>query len=141
MTSFLKLVIGVAFSVIVSSPSAGELTLPFDGGIDGDTIRTHLNLPAPLNRVSIRILGIDTPEKGKRAKCAREAMLADKATYATKQLTANSTTMLVRNMKWDKYGGRIVGEVWINSINIGQALIAQGVAVPYDGGKKQSWCR
>lgn len=138
---FVRSLVGTLLAITCHSVSANELVLPIVGGIDGDTIRTYVSLPAPLNRVSIRIRGIDTPEKGKRAACAQEAMLADKASLAAKELIANATTMVVSSLKWDKYGGRIVGDVSINGVDVGRALIAQGVAAPYDGGKKQSWCR
>lgn len=138
---FVRSLVGTLLAITCYSVAANELVLPIVGGIDGDTLRTYVSLPPPLNRVSIRIRGIDTPEKGKRAACAQEAMLADKASLATKELIANATTMVVSSLKWDKYGGRIVGDVSINGVDIGQALIAQGVAAPYGGGKKQSWCR
>ena len=45
--------------------------------IDGDTIEVAAPwLPDPLNKkLSIRIFGVDTPEKGFRAKCDSEAHL------------------------------------------------------------------
>ena len=41
---------------------------------------------------------------------------------------------------WDKYGGRIDAEVWIDDILLSDALIAAGLARPYNGGKRAGWC-
>lgn len=116
--------------------------MPIVGTVDGDTIRTYfVDMPCPLCRGSVRIRGIDTPEKGSRAKCAVESELAARASALTKKLIGTQDTMVVSNYHWDKYGGRIVADVHIGGVNIGQSLIEAGLAVPYDGGKKTSWCR
>lgn len=132
----------VALLLVAASPAfAGEMTLPIVGGIDGDTIRTYLNLPCPLCKAAVRIDGIDTPEKGHRAKCEKEHQLALQATEFTRSLIGTSTTMKITNFRWDKYGGRIDAVVYINGVNLGQELILSGFAVPYTGsGPKKNWC-
>ena len=98
-----------------SQAAAPTLTLPIVGGIDGDTISTTLPLPCPLCRASVRVRGVDTPEKSKaRAKCGKEIELAHNATAVTKDLIGSATTMTLRNFKWDKYGGRIDADVTIS---------------------------
>lgn len=112
--------------------------------IDGDTIKiilSPLKDYPPLDNVSIRILGIDTPEHDWRAKCLLEKELGLKAKQHVIDLIGNAKRIKVTNYKWDKYGGRIDGNVSINSIDIGQSLIDNNLARPYTGkGPKSNWC-
>ena len=41
---------------------------------------------------------------------------------------------------WDKFGGRIDADVFINGENFAQMQIDKGLARPYFGEKKKSWC-
>jgi endonuclease YncB( thermonuclease family) len=117
------------------------LILPIIKIIDGDTIKTYLSLPAPLNKVSIRILGIDTPESTWRAKCKAEKALGKKATQFLKDFVGSTPVMTVTNFKWDKFGSRIDGTVFINGKNIPELLIENGFAREYYGkGPKSDWC-
>ena len=56
--------------------------------IDGDTVGIAATwLPAPLKpELSVRVYGVDTPEKGHRAQCASEAQRGEAASAFTKQL-------------------------------------------------------
>lgn len=136
-----SLLVATTLAVNAAQTSA-PLSLPIRGGVDGDTIRSQIDaLPCPLCKVSVRIRGIDTPEKGVRAKCAKEADLANQASNFTKSLINSATTMTILDTKWDKYGGRIDGYVIINNHNIGDQLIKAGLAQPYTGkGRKPDWC-
>ena len=106
---------------------------------DGDTVKLkemYLNaLP-----ISVRIRGIDTPEKSFRAKCAKEKKLASKATKKLKKIIKNSSVIYYQNVGWDKYGGRILADIYNEKGNIADQMIATGLAYKYDGGKKKSWC-
>lgn len=109
---------------------------------DGDTMFTNLaQLPAPLNAVSIRLYGIDTPELGWRADCEEEAALAIKAKQFVVDLIGDNKMVSVTNYKWDKFGGRIDGIVFVDGKDIGQELIKVDLARPYMGrGQKPTWC-
>lgn len=107
--------------------------------IDGDTLRIEIPAMLPL-KYSIRINGIDTPEKAGRAKCEQEALLAEKASEFTKNLVKNLKTFEISNIKHDKYGGRLLASVKINNIDVGRALQKEGLARIYHGEKKLSWC-
>lgn len=129
------------FSNIVN---AGQepLTLPILNVIDGDTIESSLNLPIPLNKVYIRVNGIDTPESTHLAKCHKEQMAGGKAKEYMRRLLKSSVTMVITDYKWDKYGGRIDANVFIDNINVGEAMIKAGLALPYNGrGDKPDWCK
>ena len=130
-------------AVLLLIPSiAFAWELPIVKVIDGDTIATQVpNMPIELHHYSIRVRGIDTPEKGGRAKCPEEAALAQRASLATKRLAMNAKTMTLSNCTHDKYGGRFVCDVKINGYDIGSKLIQEKLARSYDGGKKESWCK
>lgn len=108
--------------------------------IDGDTLRVEIPSMSPL-KYSIRINGIDTPEKAGRAKCEKEAELAKKASEFTKNLVSNLKSSKITNIKHDKYGGRLLADVEINNVDVGRMLIKEGFARIYHGDKKLSWCK
>lgn len=131
----------IILSASCISASAANLTLPIRNVVDGDTINSTLKLPCPLCAVSVRISGIDTPESTYQAKCPKEKALGLEAKAYTKKLIGENTEMTVRNIKWDKYGGRINGYVEVEGVDIGKALIEKGLARPYTGiGPKSNWC-
>jgi micrococcal nuclease len=110
--------------------------------IDGDTVEVAVDfLPSPLPpRLSIRVMGVDTPEKAPRAQCDAEAALARKASAFTKDAVANALEIDIKILKWDKYGGRVLGEVYLDHQSLAQSLISAGLARPYKGEAKSSWC-
>ena len=109
--------------------------------VDGDTVEVQVDwLPAELgNKLKIRVYGVDTPEKGARAKCEAEAMLGAKATEFTKKFVANKNAS-VEIKEWDKFGGRILGDVIVNGKSLRAELISKGYAREYFGDAKKSWC-
>jgi len=111
--------------------------------IDGDTVEVEATfLPKPLKPVlSIRVLGIDTPEKGSRSKCSKEAALGNEASKFTKHMVSESKKQQVSIKTWDKYGGRVLGDVLLDGKSLSDELIKQGLARPYFGGAKSSWCK
>ena len=110
--------------------------------IDGDTVAFQADfLPAPLKKeLSIRVFGVDTPEKGFRAQCPSEAQRGEAASAFTKQAVAASTQRQVILIDWDKYGGRVLGDVLLDGKSLRQMLITKGFAREYYGEAKQSWC-
>lgn len=110
--------------------------------IDGDTIVFAAPfIPDPLPKeLSLRIYGVDTPEKGWRAKCKIEENLGILATDAIQELINNSYRREIVLLDWDMYGGRVLGDVLLDGVSIRQILINKGYAKPYYGRKKESWC-
>jgi endonuclease YncB( thermonuclease family) len=111
--------------------------------IDGDTVAFQADfLPAPLKKeLSIRVFGVDTPEKGFRAQCPSEAHRGEAASAFTKAAVAQASQRQVVLMDWDKYGGRVLGDVLLNGQSLRQMLIANGFAREYYGEAKTSWCQ
>lgn len=109
---------------------------------DGDTVVIEAPfLPAPLKKeLAVRIYGVDTPEKGFRAKCPSEDARGQAASKFTKDLIANSQKRQVVLYDWDKFGGRVLGDIILNGQSLRSALIANGYAREYFGEAKQSWC-
>ncbi len=137
----MKNYLAVAILAMSSTVYATDMVLPVRGVVDGDTIQTVLELPCPLCYASIRILGIDTPESNFLAKCSAEQVKGTAAKEFLKEYVGDATTMIVRNIKWDKYGGRINANVDINGVDIGKLMIEKGYARPYRGiGPKSDWC-
>ena len=135
-----------AILILASSAANAFVAKTYDAQVvrvlDGDTVVIAANyLPEPLKpELSVRIFGIDTPEKAPRAKCIAEAELGLAATAFTKQAVANAKTIQVSIMAWDKYGGRVLGDLLLNGNSLSKMLIDAGLARRYFGEKKESWC-
>ena len=109
---------------------------------DGDTVVIAAPfLPKPLKQeLAVRIFGVDTPEKGFRAKCPAEDQRGQAATTFTKNAINASQQRQVVLYDWDKFGGRVLGDIILNGQSLRAMLIANGFAREYYGDAKQSWC-
>lgn len=109
---------------------------------DGDTVVISAPfLPAPLKpELAVRIYGVDTPEKGFRAQCPSEDQRGQAATAFTKQAVATTQKHQVTLYAWDKFGGRVLGDIILNGVSLRSELIKNGFAREYYGDAKQSWC-
>ena len=106
---------------------------------DGDTCYVLApSLPEPLQKMSVRILGIDTPEI--RGDCDEEKALAKQGRVVANREFREAETIEFRDLKWDKYGGRVLSNVYLDGELYSQKLIDVGLARPYDGGTKEAWC-
>ena len=113
--------------------------------IDGDSyVISAPFLPRPLKQTLVlRIHGIDTPEAGWRARCNRERRLAGHArTLVDDWFQDAAGDYVVALQRWDKYGGRVLSNVYGNQEGIDRYLLRHGCAVPYSGrGKRHNWCQ
>lgn len=110
--------------------------------IDGDTVVVKADwIPKPLKKeIAVRIYGVDTPEKNPRAKCEAEHAKAQVASGFTKKTIELSTKHQLVLMDWDKYGGRVLGDILLDGASLRKILIQQGHAREYYGATKKSWC-
>lgn len=110
---------------------------------DGDTVVVAAPfLPPPLKpELAVRIWGVDTPETGNRAQCVAEDQQGRAATRFTRQAVAQSIERKYVLYAWDKYGGRVLGDIVLDGRSLRAQLIQQGFAREYYGDAKQSWCR
>ncbi len=109
---------------------------------DGDTIVIAAPfLPQPLKpELAVRIYGVDTPEKGFRAQCPAEDAKGQAASKFTKDAVAAAQKRQVTLYAWDKFGGRVLGDILLNGQSLRAMLIQNGFAREYYGDAKQSWC-
>lgn len=110
---------------------------------DGDTFTIGAEWSPYDLEWSIRVDGIDTPEKGTRAKCGRERDLSKQASDLTKKLLNESgNRVTLRNVGHDKYGGRLDATVILeDGRSLGDELLKAGLAKRYNGGgPKPNWC-
>jgi endonuclease YncB( thermonuclease family) len=134
----------IAFFAIAFSSTA--IANPYEYKIlkvsDGDTVVFEAPfMPAPLKpQLSLRVLGVDTPEKGARAGCPSEAAAAEKASAFTKNLVANAKKIQIELKEHDKFGGRVLGDLIVDGQRLSELLIKNGHARAYFGDKKASWC-
>lgn len=110
--------------------------------IDGDTIVIEAPyLPAPLKpELGVRIFGVDTPEKSFRAKCDSEKQRGEQASVFVKNLITSTKKYQVVLYDWDKFGGRVLGDMLFDGVSLRELLIKNGFARAYFGDAKQSWC-
>lgn len=110
--------------------------------IDGDTVVIAAPwLLAPLKpELAVRVFGVDTPEKGSKAKCPQEDQLGRMATSFTKSVVGSGNRVQMYLIDWDKYGGRVLGDIVVNGNSLRMLLIQKGYAREYYGTAKTSWC-
>jgi len=101
--------------------------------IDGDTLE---DMAAD---ITYRIVNIDTPETGSRARCAAERELGNRATREARALVAAATQFEIRPTgRIDRYQ-RAIAFVVIDGRDLGETLIAEGLARPWRG-RREPWC-
>lgn len=101
--------------------------------IDGDTIR---DMAAD---ITYRIVNIDTPETGSRARCVAERELGNRATQQARTLITEAGIVDVRPTgRIDRYG-RTIAYVVVDGRDLGETLIAAGLARPWRG-RREPWC-
>lgn len=109
---------------------------------DGDTFNVDIPGIHPFfgNSIPIRVIGIDTAEMSSKNDCARKKALA--ARKRTQDLLNGATKITLSNIKKDKYF-RVLAKVTIDDkIDLGQLLLDEKLAYPYDGSAKPKtdWC-
>jgi endonuclease YncB( thermonuclease family) len=109
---------------------------------DGDTVVISAPfLPKPLKpELAVRVFGVDTPEKGFRAQCPSEDARGQAASEFTKKAVASTKKHQVTLYAWDKFGGRVLGDMILDGVSLRAELIRNGFAREYYGDAKQSWC-
>jgi endonuclease YncB( thermonuclease family) len=101
--------------------------------IDGDTIDDRAS------GIRYRLANIDAPETGDNAKCHRERMRGEEATRAAIRLVRSAAQVQVRpTFRRDRYGRR-VAFVLVDGRDLGEELMARGLAQPWRGWRRK-WC-
>ena len=109
--------------------------------IDGDTFVGDVMLAdkTEVMSVKIRLRNVDTPEI--HGNCDTEIKRAKYAKQRLAELLPVDSVVEIKNIKNDKYAGRIDANVY-DSANrdIGAVLVKEKVGRSYNGGKRKSWC-
>ena len=129
-------------TVSMPAAAAADYAWPVVRVVDGDTVAVDASadLPPELADLRVRLRGVDTPEKGGRAKCDSERDAGQAATAFTERAVAGASTIVVRDLEWGKWGGRVIADLVLDGRSLSQSLIAAGHGRAYDGGKRGSWC-
>lgn len=108
---------------------------------DGDTFSAGVMLDADVEiTVRVRLINVDTPEMN--GKCVAEKIMAQNARDLLATLIPRGTVVELKNIKDDKYLGRINANVILpDGRDVGRVMIDSGLARPYSGGKRAPWCR
>jgi endonuclease YncB( thermonuclease family) len=137
----LAVAVGGALGFLAAAPamhpagatSPADFVLCHTGGgthcvVDGDTIW--------IAGEKVRIADIDAPETHP-PRCAREADLGRRATQRL-QAMLNAGAVTLSDEGRDRYG-RKLAVVSRDGRSLGQALVAEGLARPWDG-RRRPWC-
>ena|SRR3989338_7095038 len=142
----------ILFFALISLPSLSEPDCQHDAktfrcvkvlkNYDGDTITVDIPGVHPLvgENISVRVIGIDTPEMKGKGSCEKEAAQVAKELVGSMLKSAKRVDLI--NVQRDKYF-RILATVEADGRSIADALIKQKLAYAYDGGKKlqPNWCQ
>lgn len=125
-------------ALAVKTTAPGPVVAQVVSVYDGDTITVDAKpWPGVTIRTNVRINGIDTPEI--RGKCDEEKALALKARDRVRRLVG--LTVKLFNIRFGKFAGRVVADVYTEGGWVNEVLVAEGLARKYDGtGPRQPWC-
>ena len=132
------LFIGLAHSLVAKVP---DLTATVASVFDGDTFgaTVHLENGASVF-VNVRIMNIDAPEMN--GECQYEKELAERAKNRLTELLPRDSTVTLSKIKDDKYLKRIDALTLLaNGDDVGKIMVREKLAVYYNGGKRQPWCK
>ena len=132
----------LAFICVVGCPLVGY-AMPATVGyvVDGDTFAAvaHVDKNTDVN-VRVRIANVDTPEM--HGACESEIRRANLARNRLMELIPNGSTVELKNIRDDKYAGRIDANVILrDGRDVGKILINEKLGRPYSGGKRAGWCK
>lgn len=113
-------------------PAAAE-TIPSHAiyMIDGDT--------AEIDGIRYRLVGYDTPETY-QAQCEFERTWGNQATSRARQLVAAAGAINLSVLPGKDRYGRGLARISVSGTDLGDILIAENLARPYDGGRRAGWC-
>ncbi len=109
--------------------------------LDGDTFAAIVHVADGIDvPARVRLMNVDTPEV--RGACPDEIARANRARDALGQMIPVGTRVDLRDIKDDKYLGRIDAYVsGADGVDVGRKLIKAGLGRSYSGGKRKPWCQ
>jgi endonuclease YncB( thermonuclease family) len=106
--------------------------------VDGDTFVARVHVRDGLDvATKVRLRSIDAPEL--HARCADEFVKARAATAGLRALL-DQREVTLSAIGFDKYGRVLADVATVRTPDVGAAMLKQGLARPYAGGHRESWC-
>ena len=105
--------------------------------IDGDSLVCRISLGFDIHfSSSVRLFGVDSPES--RTRNLDEKARGLLAKDFLKDSIENGKKIIIKTELKDSRGkfGRVLGTIWVDGVNINQALINNNLAVAYYGQSK-----
>ena len=103
--------------------------------VDGDTVDVRMDLGFNVwHKCRVRLVGINAPESRTRDLEEKARGLAAKD-WLKDILDSAQSDIEMQSHGVGKYG-RVLGELYINEVNINQLMVKEGHAKEYDGGKR-----
>lgn len=97
--------------------------------VDGDTIWLNVDVGFRIwTEQEYRLVGVNTPEKGK--------LNYKEANAFVNALAAAGTTVVAKTYKDEEKYGRWLCDLYVEDIDVDEAIIAAGLGVYYTGGKR-----
>lgn len=105
-----------------------EYKATIENVVDGDTVDAFIDLGFKVCiKQRLRLAGLDTPERGQPGYLEAKAFVIDKVL---------DKVVVIKTEKVSKWG-YFLADVFIDGSHLNKALLAEGLAKPYDGGKKE----
>lgn len=143
---YVRLLIAVVVLALFTSTARSEEILPGPVTarvvrvVDGDTIQVAVRIWLGQEvTTAVRVIGVDTPEL--KGKCAAEREKAQAAKAFVENLLPAGATVLLIDVRHDKYGDRVLAKVGFkDGAYLADALIGARLARAYAGDRRQPWC-
>ena len=133
-------ILASACVVVASEVLHGPIAAQVVRVIDGDTIEVRARIWLGQEvEIKVRLDGADAPEL--KGRCAAERQRAQEA-RAFVERRIGGRPVALSDVRYDKYGARVVARVAdASGANLSDALVARGLAHPYDGkAHRAGWC-
>ena len=131
---------GAFIYMLVFVGAAYAMPATVDYVVDGDTFNAiaHVDDGTDVD-VRVRLVNVDTPEI--HGECDSEIVRANAARDRLRNLVPRGTVVDLKNIKDDKYIGRIDANVILpDGRDVGRVLINEKLGRSYSGGKRAGWC-
>ena len=105
----------------------------YGGAYDGDTVYLTIDRGfGDHKHIAMRMDGIDAPEMRGGTELTRR--LAQEATAFVLEMCKGAEELVFHSTVWAGKYGRPVGKLYADGVDVGQALIDNNMALPYEGG-------
>ena len=113
-----------------------EYGCSIDRVVDGDTVDVTIDLGFKIfHKARVRMYGIDTPESRTRDLDEKARGILSKSFLQDALVQSNKVIIKTQKDAKGKFG-RILGELYVNDININQLMVDKYLAVAYTGQSK-----